>query len=147
MEIETPYHLFSIPIPRARLDRWEHMTSGFDEVVGYSLLGDVFLRNTQTGQFAVLFTVNPELVPLDFYDRKSFLEEYLEHPIVQEKVLKADRINQIRERIGGLGQEQVYIPEPYRFLGGDEAVESYSKGNLWNYLELVGAFQDVSPSA
>jgi hypothetical protein len=123
------------------------MTSGFDEVVGYSLLGDVFLRSSKSGQIAVLFTIDPELVPLDFYDLESFSKGYLEHPFVQENVLKVDRVSDIEKKVGTLDRDQVYIAEPYLFLGGDESVESFTKGDLWNYLELVGAFQDIGPEA
>ena len=59
------------------------------------------------------------------------------------RINKEDRVAAIEQRLGPLIVGEVFIPEPYPFLGGDLSIESYAKGNVWTYAELVGSLQGV----
>ena len=137
------YTIFDIPEPISKLERWTGLASKFDQIIGFTFFGDFFLRNSETKQFAILYTIDPELVPLEIDKLDLFEEQYLLHATPQETLLKPERIAAIERRIGKLAANQVYIPEPYPFLGGDCSVESYSKGDVWVYAELVGSMQGV----
>ena len=51
------------------------------------------------------------------------------------------KVDQLVATIGGLKDGQIYIPEPYPFLGGDLSIESYSKGDLLTFLSIIGDLQ------
>lgn len=138
------YRIFDDYLPIVHVGDWKNLVSKFNNIAGYTFLGDLILFNSETEQFALLFTINPELVPLDFFDIDDFTEGYLEHEKVKKHVLQFDKVQQIKARLGDLDTDQVYIAEPYQFLGGDGSVDSYLKGNLWVYLDIIGGMQGVS---
>ena len=123
--------------------RWSGLVKGFDTVVGYTLLGDFILRNSATGQFAMLFTIDPELVPLDFFSLDEFDRGYLRQEVPKELVLKVDLVDRLRTRLGEPNTMEIFIPEPFPFLGGDGSEESYVKGNVFVYADLVGGLQGL----
>jgi len=146
MEInQASYMLFPSPEPVSKLGVWERHAGNFTDVVGYSALGDFFLRDPKTGQYAVIFAIDPELVPLSIFDNKEFNSGYLQQDAVREKVLREERVKSIIELLGPLSIGQVYIPVPYPFLGGDESPNSYVIGDVWTYADVVGQMQGLEP--
>ena len=123
--------------------RWARIVGDFDELFGYSYLGDVFLRNPYSGQCAVLFTIGPELVPLGVNSIHDFIACFLAHPEAKRTVLQEQKVVQIEERLGALAEDEIFIPVPFPFLGGDSSVASYKKVDFYDYMELVGGLQDV----
>lgn len=123
--------------------RWSSLVGDFDEVFGYSFLGDVFLRKTSSGQCAILFTVNPELVPLGMNSISDFVDSFLAHPETKRTILQEEKIGEIEAGVGPPGEDEIFIPMPFPFLGGDNSIGSYKKGNFFTYLELVGGLQDI----
>ena len=73
-----------------------------------------------------------------FVSLEAFESEVLQDVGFSEYVLKPGHQATIRERLGPLEAEEVYIPEPYPFLGGTEEPNTYPKGNFWVFAELVG---------
>lgn len=138
------YRIFEKYLPIDQAGEWKRMAGRFNCIAGYTFLGDLILFNSETHQFALLFTINPELAPLDFYDFDQFVDGYLGHEKVRRHVLQVEKVQKIQDRIGELGSDQIYIAEPYQFLGGDCSVNSYSKGNIWIYLRIIGDLQGVS---
>lgn len=138
------YNIFS---PYFKVDqvmaRWAAVAKDFDEMVGYTYLGDVFLRNSKTGQFSVLFTIGPELVSLDIYSFSEFKNSFLSHPEAIRTILQKQKLDLIEGRLGKLEGDEIYIPVPFPFMGGDRSIESYKKGRLFTYLDLVGGLQDI----
>ena len=128
------------------MGRWANFVGEFDEVFGYSYLGDVFLRNPSGGQCAVLFTVNPEIVPLGMNSITAFIESFLTHPETKRLILKEEKVVEIETRLGALDNGEIFIPVLFPFMGGDSSVASYKKGNFFTYVELVGGLQDIEPS-
>lgn len=128
------------------MGRWANFVGEFDEVFGYGYLGDVFLRNAASGQCAVLFTVNPEIVALGMNSITAFIDSFLAHPETRRLILKEEKVAEIESRLGSLDDGEIFIPVPFPFMGGDSSVASYKKGNFFTYMELVGELQDIEPS-
>ena len=125
------------------MNRWTSASGDFDEFVGYSFLGDVFLRNSKSGQFAILFTINPELVALDFHSFADFKDGFLSNKKVECSVFQKKKLDEINNILGNVSDGETYIPVPYPFLGGDCSIGSYKKGKLFTFLDLVGGMQGV----
>jgi len=123
--------------------RWAAVAHDYDELVGYTHLGDVFLRNSRTGQFSILFTIDPELVTLDIHSFSEFENSFLSHPETIRTILQKQKVDLIEGRLGKLEDNEIYIPVPFPFMGGDRSIESYKKGGLFTYLDLVGGLQDI----
>ncbi len=97
--------------------------------------------NSVTNQYAILYNMPPELVDLEYHDKSSFLDEFLAHKIVRKDLLKVEKVMEIESRVGFLAEGEVYIPEPYPFLGGDGSIESYTKGDMLIFMDLIGQLQ------
>jgi hypothetical protein len=104
------------------------------------------LRNPVSGQCAILFTVNPEVIPLGIDSISSFISSFLAHPETLRTVLNERKVSDIEIRLGRLDYDDIFIPVPFPFLGGDCAVASYKKGNFYTYMDLVGGLQDIESS-
>lgn len=128
------------------MSRWRSIVGDFDEIFAYSFLGVVFLRNSSNGQCAVLFPVNPEVVPVEIYSISSFINTFLAHPEARRTLLNEPKIVEIETRLGALDHDDIFIPVPLPFLGGDCSVGSYKKGNFYTYMDLVGGLQDIESS-
>ena len=139
--------LFDQPEPASVLGCWESVVRGFRSVVGHTAWGDFFLRNPDTGQFAVLYAFDPELVPLSFVELELFVSGYLAAPQVQDHLIRPERLAAVEARLGPLKPSEVFIPEPYPFLGGGCEPESYAKGSVWTFIDLVGQMQGVGTEA
>lgn len=138
------YFLFKTPIHISKLGDWSFISEDFDEVIGYTNFGDFFLINKKTDQCAVLYVMPPELADLEFYGIEQFKNEFLTHETVKEDLLQVEKIEKIEKNIGNLNEGEVYIPEPYPFLGGNCSVETYSKGDLWTFIDIVGQMQEIN---
>jgi len=139
--MKKEYYLFDKPVSVQELGIWTKVTGSYDQVFGYTFFGDYFLHSTQTDQCAILYTMPPELAELEFYGIGIFIEEFLTNDIVREELLQRDKIEKLENKLGSLESNEVYIPEPYPFLGGDCSIESYDKGNVWVFAKLVGESQ------
>lgn len=133
------YRLFPQAEPVSVLGCWEPNLSPFTHVVGYSFLGHFFLTNVEIHEFAVL---HPFRRAYKSYGRFDSVDEFedviLKDPGFDEYVLKLRHQAAIRAAVGELGNDEVYIPEPYPFLGGSEEPDTYAKGNAFVFAELVG---------
>lgn len=126
-----------------KLGCWESVVGEFNMVFGFTFFGDFFLQNSETGQIAILYTIEPEVVPTNFNTVSSFVDELLSNKEVEPELVRPQDIEQLIKLVGDLEEEQIFIPEPYPFLGGDLSLESYAKGNAWVYADLVGQAQGV----
>lgn len=129
-------------IPSARIDEvmpaWAEHFPQFDMVVGWSDLGHAFLMSTRTGEYAILDPYSAaSKVYGTFTEIDGFISEVLFDPNVITYVLQPQHVSAIRRRLGPLGDDEVYIATPYPFLGGSEAPESYDKGGVWVFFDLV----------
>jgi hypothetical protein len=125
--------------PLAKLGCWADAIQGFDCVAGYTAFGDVFLRDSSSGQYGLLFPLREHLEPLDQQSLND-LQRLLATPVVVEKLLRLADLEILESRLGPLQASQVYFPVPYPFIGGSGALDTYDKGDVWAFLELVGQF-------
>jgi hypothetical protein len=132
--------LYRLIPPRASdaIGRWAKGFPDYPEIVGYSLLGHFFLRDPATQDYIVL---HPFQWAAKSYGSHASVEAF-ERDVLQEPgfalyVLCADHVAAIRRRLGAPGDEAIYIPEPYPFLGGSEAPETYAMGDVWVFMDIV----------
>ncbi|CAN5325932.1 hypothetical protein BH09ACT5_BH09ACT5_08350 [soil metagenome] len=118
------------------LGSWPGM-GDYTEVCGYSGLGHLFLTNPD-GRFGVLHTLHGGVQHAGRFDsRLDFEAAVLCNPRFETYMLRRALQASLFALIGELGTEQVYIPSPLPFLGGDERPSSFEKGNVWIFVKLV----------
>lgn len=137
------YTLLNKPESCENLGCWQAVVGEFNTVFGFTHFGDFFLQNRGTGQIAILYTIEPELLPTNFNTVSSFVGELLKNKEVESQLLRIQDLEKLIPLFGDLGEDQFFIPELYPFAGGDQSLESYAKGNAWVYADLVGQAQGV----
>jgi len=75
--------------------------------------------------------------------RRRVADDVLDEPGFQDYVLRPDHVAKLRKRLGALKPDEIYIPEPYPFLGGSEEPATYSRGNVWVFLDIVAQMLGV----
>jgi hypothetical protein len=133
------YRLLEIPVPVDELDGWNPLQAEFTDVVVFSGLGHLFLVNSGTDEYAVhLPLLNAYKSYGSFDSLGAFEKSILIDPIFAELVLRVDLQREIEKLLGSLEEDQVYIPTPYPFLGGDDNdPTAYNKGDVWVFLSIV----------
>ncbi len=136
-------HLILIePRPIAFMANFASFLGKFDEIFAHTPLGIVFVRSSRSGETAAV-------VPFEsnFYDLGKFASasEFRDRAInddqlMPDAVIRMADVEKIRNRLGNLGKEEIYIPTPYPFLGGSCAPETYEKGGLWPFIGIVSSF-------
>ena len=126
------------PIRSNVIGHWIKDYPLYEQIVGYSSLGHIFLFNPSQSDYAVFY---PFKAAAKSYGTFNSISEF-EKEVLQDEgfslfVLNADHVQEISKAIGTLNENEVYIPKPYPFLGGDEGVGSYEKGNIWTMLDVV----------
>ena len=139
--ITSSYQLLDDPKHKDSLGALALYFDEFSDVVGYSALGDIFVRDPDTGEYAVVYLHRhgfpaKRYGPYDSVDR--FQLEVLDDPAFAEYCLKPDSVSQLSERVGELEDSEVYFPQPFPCLGGSGELSTYSKGNVWVYFDLLG---------
>ncbi len=127
---------------------WEGNTNHYDEVLGYSVLGHVFLRSPKTNEYAVMHPFKQAMKQYgSFESTKDFQENILEDEEFIGYALEPGHVHKIIEHAGPLNDEEVYYPCPYPMVGGSCEPHTYSKGNVWVFLELVGQTHGIEPNS
>ncbi|MFH5877743.1 T6SS immunity protein Tdi1 domain-containing protein [Arthrobacter sp. NA-172] len=126
-------------MPVEELGGWSPIQEAFTHVFGFSGLGHLFLLNAGTSEYAVHHPlVNAYKSYGSFDSCDSFERSILMDSVSESLVLRLDLQQEIATRLGPLQRDQVYIPTPYPFLGGDENdPTSYNKGDVWVFLSIV----------
>ena len=137
------YLILPEPASTEELGCWSGVTNEFTQVLGYTNFGNFFLKNPGTDQIAILYTIEPEVVPTNFTDLNELIEALLNDKDIEAQLLRSSDTAILIKRLGNLLDEEVFFPEPYPFLGGTGELESYSKGNVWVFADLVGQSQGV----
>ena len=78
---------------------------------------------------------------------EDFEAEVLKEPGFELYVLDSDHVADLFRHLGPLADDQVYIPQPYPFLGGSEALETYDKGDAWVFMNIVAQMYDLDGGA
>lgn len=131
------YHLIA-PRSHEVLGPWANAFPAYTEVVGYSSLGHFFLHDPQARDYAVL---HPFKAAAKSYGEHASAAEF-ERAILRDEgfegyVLRREHVQAVADRLGPLKKEEIYIPQPYPMLGGSDEPETYGKGNVWVFADLV----------
>jgi hypothetical protein len=137
------FRLLEPPQPVTRLGCWAQVSGRFTVIAGYTAFGDFFLLDPETQQYAVLYTIGPELVPTNFRGSQAFVSEFLTDAGIVEHLGRPQDVATLEARIGPLAIDEVFIPEPYPFLGGSGELDTFAKGNVWVFADLVGQMQGI----
>ena len=126
------------PLMAERLDRWAEYFPDYDLVVGYSLLGHVFLRSSANKEYAVLHPFKKAAKSYGvFASASDFENDVLKEAGFSDYVLRSAHLDAVRKIVGPVGVDEIYIPKPYPFMGGSDEPETYSRGNIWVFLSIV----------
>ena len=137
MEKQGNYRLIE-PVNSDAVGHWIKDYPQYEQIIGYSSLGHVFLFSPSQSDYVVYHPFKAAAKSYGAFDSTSeFEKEILQDKDFSEYVLKPDHIKNIVKVIGTLGESEVYIPQPYSFVGGDESVDSYDKENIWVMLDVV----------
>jgi hypothetical protein len=138
--------LYRLIAPRSSevLGPWATQFPAFDEVVGHSSLGHFFLRNSGTQEYAVL---HPFKRAIKSYGSFASVDEFekatLKEVGFREFVFAPTHVEAIAKRLGQLEQDQIYIPQPYPFIGGSCEPSTYDKGDVWVFASIVAQMQGL----
>jgi hypothetical protein len=108
----------------------------FDVVTGYTAFGDLFLQQSNTREFAVLIASTLELIETGETDEHGF-RGMLQNANVTETLLRPRDFAALLNRLGPLAEGEVFYPVPLPALGGSGSLDTYDKGQLWEYLAIV----------
>ena len=138
------YQLFKPRSAKQLAPRWAAQFKGFDQVVGYSALGHLFMRNSRDGAIALIYPYQANGKNNGvFKDVAEFERKILKDDYVDQVILLRQHVAAIRKLKGTLGPEQVYVATPYPFMGGSERPETYDKGDVWVFLDIVAQMQGL----
>ena len=132
------------PAPTSRIGCWRQHFPKYDTIVGYSDLGHFFLRASTDNEYIVLYPFKKAAKSYGiFAATQDFEDSVLKEVGLSEYVLRSDHVSAIRNRLGLLEKEDIYIPHPYPFLGGSDKPETYAKGNVWVFMDIVARMQGL----
>jgi len=134
---QLPYRLIT-PRSSDALGVWASHFPDYNEVVGYSSLGHFFLRDTEENDYIVLHPFKGSAKSYGEYPNlNEFESEVLKEPGFQDYVLRVEHVKAIAALLGPLQENEIYIPQPYPFLGGSELPKTYDKGDPWVFAAIV----------
>jgi hypothetical protein len=135
------YTILPQPVSTARLGSWEKPLGRFTQVLGYSALGTIFVRDPADGTYVALHPLmagNNATTLGKFASTAEFEKQVLGDPAKSAAWLRPADVAALQKRLGKLGAAEVYYPVPYPMLGGSGALETYEKGEVWTFADLVG---------
>ena len=141
LDVKPLYSLLVEPQPVARLGRWFSNNNPFDEIIGFTSLGNVFLRRRSDNLHAVLWPLRAgknvsSLAP--YTSVRDFELANLAGGEITDTILQPERVEAIRKRFGALSKGQVYIPVTIlEALAGKEP-QGYEKSDFWVFIDLCG---------
>lgn len=132
------------PVPASKIGCWERHFSKYGTIIGYSNLGHFFLRASSDNEYIVLHPFKGAAKSYGkFPDISDFENRVLKDTGFADYVLRSEHVSIIRKRLGPLKNEEVYIPEPYPFIGGSDKPETYATGNVWVFMDIVAQMQGL----
>ncbi len=118
---------------------WEQHIPNYDQVIGYSVLGHIFIFNTETNEYAVVHPYQKSMKQYGSFESfAAFETQIIQDPEFVDYVFRPEHSQDVQAFVGPLENEEVYYPCPYTFIGGSGEVSTYSKGNVWVFMEVVG---------
>jgi hypothetical protein len=130
------FAFFTKPVPLAKMPLLRPVTGDFDQALGYTFFGYLFLRNEKTGEYAIYLATTTELEETGQMDETGFREQILGNSGVIETMLRPRDIETLTERLGALGENEVFFPVPLPAMGGSNELATFEKGGLWEFISL-----------
>jgi hypothetical protein len=132
------------PASAQKISCWASHFPKYDTIIGYSVLGHFFLRASADNEYIVLHPFKKAAKSYgEFASAMAFESKVLKDDGFAAYVLRPSHVAEIKKTVGSLSEGEVYIPEPYPFLGGSDRPETYSKGNVWVFMNIVGQFHGL----
>lgn len=121
----------------AALSGWKWLLGEDSIALASTWLGNLIFFSTK---HKASFYLEVQRGKTTFIDRDIgyLFNEFMTSDGVKEKFLDIDKFALVRQRLGPLKYGECYIPEPWPMLGGNGLPDSYGKGDLEVYLNLVG---------
>lgn len=136
--VNPPLYVLIEPRSAEVLGPWAGCFPKYEEVVGYSSLGHFFMRASELNEYIVLHPFKGSAKSYGVHESiGAFENAVLKEPGFQDYVLRPEHVRAVAKRLGPLSEEQIYIPQPYPFVGGSDAPETYDKGNVWVFSHIV----------
>lgn len=143
---EKEWRAYSVfdPKPAELIGCWSQHFPAYDRVVGYSHLGHIFLLDSETNDYAVL---HPFKKAAKSYGQHAGVSAFEANVLKDEAfglfVLRIEHVASLTNALGPLEKSEIFIPNPYPFLGGSEALDTYTKGDVWVFANLVAEMQGL----
>ncbi len=131
-------YILTPPMPTSEIGGWAAHFAKYDQIAGYSIFGHFFLRSEADNDYLVLHPFKKAAKSYgSFPNVVAFEEAILKDPGFSAYVLRPSHAAAVTQLLGPLDEGEIYIPAPYPFQGGTEAPDSYSKGNVWVFMDIV----------
>lgn len=135
----NPYTFAPEPVPTAELmPEWPRLHEPYPLLHGFSRLGHVFLSDQAQQQWCVVYPLQGGSKSYTAASLAEFRRTVTEDADFQDWIFPSGVVRSVVERLGPIGPDEVYMPVPYPMLGGSGAPETYDKGNVWVFLDIVG---------
>lgn len=135
----VPFTFASKPARTAEMMRnWPRLHEPYPLVHGFSRLGHVVLSDVEQRRFAVLYPLEGGMKGYEAAGLEEFRRTVVDDVGFQSYIFPAGLVVPVVERLGPIGAGEVYFPVPYPMLGGSGAPETYSSGDAWVFLDIVG---------
>ncbi len=135
------YWSLNPPAGKHKLGVWSDHLGDFDEVVGYTALGNVLLRSSKSKEYLVLYPQRSGNNAKNYGAFASFDEfqrMVLDDVSFVDYSLRPEDVSTLVERLGPLEESQVFFPVPFPCLGGSGELSTFNKGGFWIYIDLLG---------
>lgn len=109
-DIAPTYRLLDDPLPSSALGGWAAVTGPFTEVVGWTGLGDPFVRDPASGHYAVLMFDEPRMVVFRHRDPAAFGAMLAGGSPFAERMLRRAEVEALRDRLGLSGPDEAFAP-------------------------------------
>lgn len=141
---EQPLYVLTSPTPSEELGCWADRFAKYDTIVGYSVLGHFFLRSSADNEYAVLHPFRKSAKAYGVFPNAfAFEKAVLRNAGFVEQVLRPEHVAAVRELVGPIKKNEVFIPKPYPFVGGSDKPETYGKGDVWVFMDIVAQMQGI----
>lgn len=133
------YRLLNPSASTRNLVQWHVAMTTADEIVGFTGLGDFFLRYSADDNFWILHPYSGELNHAGVFPMVSeFERSVLRDPSFVRDVLRLQLQNEVASRLGPLHGLEVYVAAPYPNFGGSGEPETFSTTDAWTFASLLG---------
>lgn len=135
----NPYTFAAQPGQTAELmPSWPRLHEPYPLLHGYSRMGHVFLSDQAQQQFCVVYPLQGGSKGYSAASLADFRATVIDDAMFQDWIFPPALVRPIVQRLGPIAHTEVYMPVPYPMLGGSGAPETYDKGDVWVFLDIVG---------